>query len=388
VERKQVMLWTGMGLCALGVIIGAKVPYFYLYSKIEGAQLVRQAETVVKGTTDLNLVQNNATAMTEFPLLPVLDGETKTLPDLPADSVIGLVHVPALQLTAPLLEGTAGNVLNAGVGHFQGSASPGMPGTCVIAAHNATWFRHLDNLHVGDHIVLQTSHAQYEYQVTGALVVSAGDKVQNTAKPTVVLEACYPLDALYLTSKRYLVTGVLVSTRTSGMQSQFTLSSSPNYIAHIPKDILQQGVTLSENQLPMGSLHFDGSPDPIYTESNAPLSAVYTILQLYLSYVHASFDRNIPDLNQILESMAGADGTASWLDAQMIQNPFFGLLSGDISYDSKFDISLQVTGNTLTGANAVTVIKTPAGQYQVKMMFSVHENILSIYSIDIHKVNM
>jgi sortase A len=382
------MWWSGMGLCALGLIIGAEVPYFYWHSRFEGEQLIKQAEKVVSGQQNQTSAQSENQIVSSFPLLPVVNGYTQTLPSLTPDSVLGLVSIAALHLTAPLLEGTTDNVLNVGVGHFERSANPGMPGTCVIAAHNATWFRHLDKLRPGEDIVLQTKNAKYDYRVTGARVAEVGDDVQNTAKPTIVLEACYPLNALYLTSKRYLVYGVLVSAKTKNNESNLPLPNMTQYTAHVPEDILKQGVTLLSNRLPMGSLTFEGNPDIMYTESNAPLSAVYTILQLYLSYVHASGDRNLSDLNQLLQSMADAKKSAAWLNSQLLADPFLGVKAEDISYTSKFDISLHVTGNVLTFADAATVVNVPKGHYQMEMKFSIKDHAFSILSIEIHKTNM
>ncbi len=387
-DKRRVLRLCGMGLCTLGLVVGAQIPYFYWHSKTVGGNLIHQATKALSEGSDAASLQKPNDVITSFPLLPVITGQTSTLQNLDNRSILGLVRISKLNLTAPLLEGTSSNSLNVGVGHLTESAQPGFPGTCVIAAHNATWFRHVDELKPGDSIVLQTKKAEYTYSVTGARVVTAGDKVDNTAKQTIVLEACYPLDALYLTSKRYLVTGVLASVSQTHSGSNLSVPNTVQYVANVPKNVLDEGVTLLENRLPMGSLKYDGKPSMSFTQSNAPLSAVYAILQLYLSYVRASQNKNSADLNQILGEMTDYKKTTEWLNAEISSDPFFNVQANDITYLSKFNISLRVLGDKLTNASAETSIHVPKGNYGIKINFSITGTTFSIYSIDIHKIMM
>src|SRR5579875_2592283 len=160
-KKQKVLFWSGIGICVAGLLVGAQIPYFYLRSHVEGSRLIRQAEHVANSGT--------ATAQTNtiIPIHNVETGDTETLATTAPGAVLGLVNIPALQLTAPLLEGTDDAELNVGAGHLSQSVQPGLPGTSVIAAHNATWFRHIDKLVAGDTVTVKTSTGSYEFRVTG-----------------------------------------------------------------------------------------------------------------------------------------------------------------------------------------------------------------------------
>jgi len=54
----------------------------------------------------------------------------------------------------------------------------------------------------------------FTYQVTGHQVVQKGSPVYSpSTESLLVLETCYPTNALFLTDQRYLVTAQLVSVR-------------------------------------------------------------------------------------------------------------------------------------------------------------------------------
>ncbi len=383
VHRKRLLWWSGMGLCVLGVITGAQIPYFYWHSNVKGQQLIQQANQMV--ATNSTSFQKPLVANSLFSLASVLVGDTQTLPQTANEPLIGLVKIPSLHLTAPILEGTSATVLNIGAGHVVNSAGFGRPGTCVVAAHNATWFRHLDALKLGDEIVLSERGATYSYRVTGASIVAAGSQIANTAKPTVALVACYPLDALYLTAKRFVVTGVLVHTTPNSALLTPPSPSLLRYLAHVPVQLLHEGVTLEANALPLGSLRYAGTPSLQYTQSNAPLSAVYAMLQLYLSYVRASEDKGISDIYQLLQGANQHQKDSAWLNAQIVSNPFFGISASDISYLQTFNITLHVTGDALSQLEAVTTVRVPTGVFTLHFTARVKGQLIFLQSIQMQR---
>jgi sortase A len=151
-------------------------------------------------------------------------------------------------------------VLNDAVGHVRASAWPGQPGTGVFAAHYVTWFSGIGRLNRGDKIRYVTPCRTYTYRVTSHRVVRAGYPVYNTAIPTVVLDTCYPLDALYLTNTRYLVYATLATTSPTSP----ALAAVPSPVARprplltvpAPKALAAQGLGLDQNDGPLGILPF------------------------------------------------------------------------------------------------------------------------------------
>ena len=72
-------------------------------------------------------------------------------------SVIGRIDVPALHLSAVILEGTQPRDLRLGAGHIEGTALPGEPGNVGIAAHRDTFFRVLQTAEPDQRITITTS---------------------------------------------------------------------------------------------------------------------------------------------------------------------------------------------------------------------------------------
>ena len=72
----------------------------------------------------------------------------------------------------PISEGTnREKVLNVlGIGHYSGIAMPGAVGNFAVAAHRTTYgkpFSRINELQVGDALVVRTERTWYVYRVTG-----------------------------------------------------------------------------------------------------------------------------------------------------------------------------------------------------------------------------
>ena len=123
----------------------------------------------------------------------------------------GLLEVPALGMVAPVLQGTDDSVLSDAVGHDPASVWPGQAGTSVLSAHDVTWFSRIGKLKPGNEIRYVTPCRTYTYRVTSHAIVAAGSLVYGSKTARLVLDTCYPLDALFITSTRYLVYADLIS---------------------------------------------------------------------------------------------------------------------------------------------------------------------------------
>ena len=78
------------------------------------------------------------------------------------------LRIPKLGVNVIVVEGTSGNALRAGAGHFHDTALPGEPGNVAIAGHRTGYgepFRHIEKLEKGDQIILETPFATYVYKV-------------------------------------------------------------------------------------------------------------------------------------------------------------------------------------------------------------------------------
>lgn len=113
--------------------------------------------------------------------------------------------IPKLHLRWIVVEGTSGNALRAGVGHYLNTALPGDPtGNVAIAGHRTGFggpFRHLDDMKTGDKLELHTPFGIFVYEVVrpfdGHLnpwVVERTEwsVVAPTAEPMLTLTTCHP----------------------------------------------------------------------------------------------------------------------------------------------------------------------------------------------------
>ena len=98
-----------------------------------------------------------------------------------------------------VLSGVTGSALAFGPGHYQGTALPGAEGTTVIAGHRDTQFRFLENLAIGDELLIENIKGKTFRYVVG------DKKIINSHKENLIIEdessqlklvTCYPFDAL------------------------------------------------------------------------------------------------------------------------------------------------------------------------------------------------
>ncbi|MCY0897232.1 MAG: class D sortase [Alicyclobacillaceae bacterium] len=351
------LVGTGAVLLAAGIAVGVRIPLFYMRSHVVGDTLLKRAEHEVNGggpgRQALAPIQSVATALTE-----ALGGT----PDAP---LLGMIDIPSLHVKAPILQGTSSTVLNVGAGHLKTSAMPGKPGATVIAAHNATWFRHINELTKGQTIIVETPKASYTYHVERSEVVHVGQTVPNTLQPSLILEACYPLNALYLTPTRYLVFAKLVDT--AAHTEQLVSNGGAIYQAELPKSLLHGPVLLQNNPLPMGTLTYSGHPNESFQESNAPLSAVNAMTELFLAVVHTSARTNLSDLYAILKGTVDSS-KLTWEQFEIAHNPLYGKSLSSVSYASSYDIVLHVDGNTLKSAEGVAVVQTGSTKTEIRIV--------------------
>ncbi|MDX6726232.1 MAG: sortase [Baekduia sp.] len=120
---------------------------------------------------------------------------------------IGELRIPRLDAHYVVVQGTSGDSLRRGPGHYSGTALPGQPGTVGIAGHRTTYgapFRHLDALHRGDAITVAMPYGTFVYRVEGTRIVRPEDvsTLRSVGRPRLALTACHPL---YSATKRLVV---------------------------------------------------------------------------------------------------------------------------------------------------------------------------------------
>jgi LPXTG-site transpeptidase (sortase) family protein len=201
------------------------------------------------------------------------------------------LRIPALNLTAPVEEGTDDQELNVSVGHDPQSVWPGVPGAAVFLAHDVSYFVHLNELKPGDVITYQTACNTVKFAVSDQQIVAAGSDVSNTSGPSLVLDTCYPPNALFFTSKRLLIRATEVAAATKGTnlspgKALTAGAGSLNYTVPAPSALVAQGLTLDQNEAPMGTMQLVNASIG-FAQSPGPLSLTAAALEAYFGGLHA-----------------------------------------------------------------------------------------------------
>jgi sortase A len=317
-----------------GLLIAGHIAWFLRSSSIHGAALVqreRRAISVSKSgaATCQSLSQYDAGAAS---------GEPQ-----------GLLEIPLLGLTAPVLQGTGDAVLAEAVGHVPASVWPGQSGTSVLAAHDVTWFSGIAQLRPGDELRYVMPCRTFTYRVTSFSVVAGGSPVDSTATARIVLDTCYPLDALYLNGRRYLVYADLIQTSPTSAIPAPPASLSP-LVVPAPKALVAEGLDLEQNEAPLGVLGLAGSPSASWRQTSAPLQTEVAALTAYFGVVRSAEQANQSWWADLAPSLRGSAPADLW----------GGRITG---YHTPLDITLRLRGSRVLGATLTAEVSS-AGSRQ------------------------
>ncbi|MBA9001852.1 class E sortase [Thermomonospora cellulosilytica] len=134
---------------------------------------------------------------------------------------VALIRIPKLGdgFRYVVVEGVGTADLRKGPGHYPGTAMPGQLGNFVVSGHRTTYggpFNRLDELDIGDEIVIDTRRWRFTYRVTQSRVVppTASEAIarvpfrpgRKPAKRYITLTTCHPE---YSAAERLIVVGEL-----------------------------------------------------------------------------------------------------------------------------------------------------------------------------------
>ncbi|MDF9867811.1 sortase A [Bacilli bacterium PM5-3] len=124
-------------------------------------------------------------------------------------TVIGKIRVEGITDDMPVIEGEDLQLaMNHGVGHIDHTTMPGTyTGQPAFSAHRETFFKALENVKIGDIVVVTMPYGTYRYKISKSIIVKPdeGAKVYTTEgieKERIVLITCYPFSAWKSPSKR------------------------------------------------------------------------------------------------------------------------------------------------------------------------------------------
>lgn len=122
--------------------------------------------------------------------------------------LVGMLDVPRLQLSTPVIEGDDNVTLKRAVGHLPDTPMPWDDGNSAIAGHRDGLFRPLKDVKVGDEIRFRTTRDEFRYRVTKTSIVTPDDLsvLEPQSDPaTLTLITCYPFYYVGSAPKRFVV---------------------------------------------------------------------------------------------------------------------------------------------------------------------------------------
>lgn len=326
-----VLVWGAMGV--LGYRLGWQV-----HSSRGQNALLRVERDSVEGTGGCTK-----------PGTPTADGQ-----------LAGVLSLPKLNVVAPVESGTGDAELNVAVGHADSTPWPGTAGTAVLLAHDVSYFANIDQLALGDVVDYRVGCTTYVFHVTGHQVVTAGSAVPQLAGDGLVLDTCWPTNALWFTPNRYLVEAHEVSVETSHSAAAAPQSWPTDYVSAAPAALVAQGLTLADNYAPMGTMTLSGTPDGAWAQSPAPLAVEAAALAAYFGGLKAADQQR-----------------SDWWDALapglLMPTPLSGAwVSGQ---DSPLDVTIHTVGSTPTAVTLVEEIGLSGGSAPGRYLETVTEAI-------------
>ena len=136
------------------------------------------------------------------------------------DDVIGILSIPALEETCPIIEGTDEEMLMKGVGHYATTALPGGNEQILLSGHKGTVFQRLGELQPGDRFIVDMGYGSYEYEMRESEIVAADDTTVITPRgeEVLTLSTCYPFSYIGSASERYIIYAYPVAASDAGQE--------------------------------------------------------------------------------------------------------------------------------------------------------------------------
>ncbi len=294
-------------LRVLGVVLiaaaiaGAAYPIWWNHrSAVEGTRLIERAERQISDAA--------ASPVQAARLCPPASELSRNLVPPAGRKPAGVLSVPAIQLTAPVLAGTSDTALAVAIGHDPSTPWPAPKASSELVAHDVTWFTNIDHLHAGDIVNWSMPCVTLHYEVASHLISHPRAKLPSLPAGELILDTCYPTNALWFTPDRYVVlaryTGITYSAFLPGAGQAHASplangasgphppqppgQANPLPFLPISPGLAATNISLSANEVLLGHLTLTGNPAPSWSQSPTPLAISNRAIELYFGAMHAA----------------------------------------------------------------------------------------------------
>ncbi len=202
----------------------------------------------------------------------------------------GVLKIPSLGLTAPVQQGLTNSVLDVAIGHDPATAWPGPSSATLLAAHDVSFFSELNQLKKGDIVTYTVPCATYEFTVSQAVVSAPGRQIPVPSGGAIVMDTCWPPNALFFTPDRYVVTASYVKTLPqdpAAVKIGNVVNLTQGLSINDPKGLPFSSLELQNNTQPLGLMNFEGSPSKAFIQSDAPLQLDGVALEAWFAAIHS-----------------------------------------------------------------------------------------------------
>jgi len=185
------MKWIANGL----IIIGLGLLSFFGFSLYQQNQMqsvtVQEAEAAVRNMREQSDSDEGDAIMDFSPSM---------------HEAFGLLHVPKLDRSIGIVEGTDPDALDLGVGHVSSTVFPGQGEQIVLSGHRDTVFRNFADLELGDIFVVEMPYGEFTYEIRDTEIVDADDTtvIGKMGEEVLVVTTCYPFDYIGYAPDRFV----------------------------------------------------------------------------------------------------------------------------------------------------------------------------------------
>lgn len=175
-------------LAVIGGLLVLSVGWDYISSGINYSKILFAKDPIVY--SDYKFEVNN-----QIVVMPKLN------------EVFAKLKIPNIELENDIYEGDSDEQLSAGIGHSRYSTVPGEGGKVVLCAHRDGFFAPLQNIKLGDEVIIETSYGTYYYEVDNIWIAEADDMTVTapSEEEELTMYTCYPFDFIGSAPQRYIV---------------------------------------------------------------------------------------------------------------------------------------------------------------------------------------
>lgn len=184
----------------------------------------------------------------------------------------GLLEIPALGVVAPVLPGLGNSVLAVAVGHDPATVWPGARGESLLLAHDVSYFSGLARAQPGELVSVTLGCVRAVFRVTDAFVSQPGALIAAPRSGFgLALITCWPTNALFWTSQRYVVQTQLVDVALVSAPTAPAPEALVQLRVPAPPGLVALGLSLARSGVGVGTLTITGTPLASFREGPEPL---------------------------------------------------------------------------------------------------------------------